>query len=311
MACTGMASGYGEGPNQSVYYKHDLLVKVLHADDYGQLMPDTWNLTMPMYPKLSKTRLALYRSLKNAKMRGRRRLFTAEGVKCVSDMMRGFEAEAIVVAEGCGPETHAWLAAMDPERVYTVSEKEMGELTAFMTPSPVLGVFKMPMPPTPEAPLHCGTLYLALDGVRDPGNFGSILRTADWFGIHTVFASRDCADFYNPKCLQAAMGSAAGVKVIYTDLDELADANPGLPVIGTLLEGEDIYQAALPAGGLLVMGNEGKGLSEEVRRRVTVPLLIPPYDSRHGESLNVGAATASVLTLMRDPRRLRETQANP
>lgn len=248
---------------------------------------------------LSKTRLSVYRGLGSAKMRRRKCLFAVEGEKCVADTMRGFPLEALLVREGMEiPLTLAEKAG--PEKIFLVSGREMADLSEFVTPSEVMGIFRLPEEVEYDGgKLDSSRLYLALDGVRDPGNFGSIMRTADWFGIHTIFASRDCADMFNPKVLQAAMGSAANVNVFYTDLPEIIEANNHMPVIGTLLEGKDIYDAALPEGGMIVMGNEGKGLSEDVRRLVTLPLLIPPFDSIHGESLNVGAATAAVLVLFR------------
>lgn len=249
---------------------------------------------------LSKSRLSFYRGLGSAKIRRRKGLFAVEGEKCVADTMRGFSLVALLVREG--EEIPLPLAEKaGSEKIFFVSGKEMTDLSEFVTPSGVMGIFHLPEEEEYDGgKLDSANLYLALDGVRDPGNFGSIMRTADWFGIHTIFASRDCADMFNPKVLQAAMGSASNVKVVYTDLPEIIEANPHMPIIGTLLEGTDIYDTDLPeGGGLIVMGNEGKGLSEEVRRLVTLPLLIPPFDSIHGESLNVGAATAAVLVLFR------------
>ena len=140
-------------------------------------------------------------------------------------------------------------------------------------------------------------LCLALDGVQDPGNMGTILRIADWFGIDTVFCSESTADVWNPKVVQATMGSIARVRVWYTDLPALIRSlPPSTPVYGTLLDGDNIYATPLHNHGLIVMGNEGNGISDEVRRMVTHRLLIPSYPaSRQGaESLNVAIATALV-----------------
>ena len=133
-----------------------------------------------------------------------------------------------------------------------------------------------------------------LDGVQDPGNLGTIIRIADWFGIDTIFCSEDTADAYNPKVVQATMGSIAHVNIIYTDLPRLFDSlPPSYPVYGTLLDGEDIYQQTLSNEGIIVMGNEGNGISEAIRQRVNRRLLIPCFrEGDTAESLNVAIATA-------------------
>ncbi|MBR5689129.1 MAG: RNA methyltransferase, partial [Prevotella sp.] len=139
------------------------------------------------------------------------------------------------------------------------------------------------------------SLSLALDGIQDPGNLGTIIRIADWFGIETVVCSPDTADAYAPKVVQATMGSLARVKIVYQDLAELIDALPtDFPVYGTLLDGRDIYAETLTPHGLIVMGNEGNGISPEIARKITRRLLIPNYpaDRPTADSLNVAIATA-------------------
>jgi TrmH family RNA methyltransferase len=137
-------------------------------------------------------------------------------------------------------------------------------------------------------------LSLALDGVQDPGNLGTIIRVADWFGIDTIYCSPDTADAWNPKVVQATMGSIARVQMIYTDLEQLI-SNTSLPVYATLLDGNDIYQQELSSEGIIVMGNEGNGISAPIRQLVSRKLLIPAY--RIGaESLNVAIATAIVCS---------------
>ena len=138
-------------------------------------------------------------------------------------------------------------------------------------------------------------LCLALDGVQDPGNVGTIIRIADWFGIQHIYCSPDTADAYSPKVVQATMGSIARVEVVYTDLNQLATRLPeGTPVYGTVLDGEDLYSTPLTPHGLLVMGNEGKGISARMASRLTHRLLIPPYPAGRAtaDSLNVAIATA-------------------
>lgn len=256
---------------------------------------------------ISKTKLDIFSSLDTPKMRRRRGLFPVEGVKSISDISGVFTLDTLLV------EAAAWKSAKEDDPLYGLAasagiEKtrlirpaDMKRLSSFSTPPSAVAIFAMPDESADEETVRPepGKLYLLLDGVRDPGNFGTIIRTADWFGVHTIFASHDCADVFNQKVIQATMGSLAHVRVVYADLPELVAANREIPLFGTLLEGENIYMTELPEGGFLAMGNEGKGLSEEMRRLVSRPLTIPPFDSIHGESLNVGAATAVVLSEFR------------
>ena len=137
-------------------------------------------------------------------------------------------------------------------------------------------------------------LTIMLDGVQDPGNLGTIIRIADWFGIDSIICSPDTADAYNPKVVQATMGSLGRVSVTYSPLVPLLSSLPAeMPIYGTLLDGKDIYQKELTRHGVIIMGNEGNGISEEVRAMVTHPLLIPRFrQGESAESLNVAVATA-------------------
>ena len=164
----------------------------------------------------------------------------------------------------------------------------------------MLALFPIPPSPTPQPPSP-DTLTLALDGVQDPGNLGTIIRLADWFGIGTIVCSEETADAWNPKVVQATMGSIARVDIVYTDLAGMLDKLPeGTPVYGTLLDGNNIYGQELTRGGIIIMGNEGNGLTEKVRRRVNRRLLIPSYRTDDtAESLNVAIATAIVCAEFR------------
>ena len=146
----------------------------------------------------------------------------------------------------------------------------------------------------PLALLQDQALALALDGVQDPGNLGTIIRIADWFGISTLICSDDTVDAWNPKVVQATMGSLSRVNIIYTSLPALLDRLPGdYPVYGTFLDGKNIYAEPLTPGGLIIMGNEGNGISDEVRQRVNRRLLIPDFhQGETADSLNVAIATA-------------------
>ncbi len=250
---------------------------------------------------ISKTKLSVYSSLDSVKMRRRHGLWIAEGEKLVSDTRNAFEAEALVAS----PE---WLAAnpgalgFDASIVRAAGPEAMSRISNMMTPPEVIAVYRLPDDEESDAGEDFGSdrLVLMLDGVRDPGNFGTIVRTADWFGVYSIVASPDCADIFNPKAVQATMGAISRVRVRYRPLEEVIADNPGAPVYGTLLEGEDIYETELSAGGFVIMGNEGKGISPAIRKLIGRPLLIPPYGGGgHGESLNVAAATAVTLAEFR------------
>ena len=229
---------------------------------------------------ISKNQIKLIRSLELKKNRKRENLFVAEGPKVVGDLLRA------------GYLPHSIYATTPWEGALSVSDEELRRISFLQHPQEVLALFRIPQ--TPASPLPSPTaLSLALDGVQDPGNLGTIIRVADWFGIDTIYCSPDTADVYNPKVVQATMGSLAHVHIIYTDLVELI-SQAHCPVYGTLLDGQDLYRQELTANGIIVMGNEGNGISQEVRPLITRRLLIPNYHqgSETAESLNVAIATA-------------------
>ena len=238
---------------------------------------------------LSKNRIKEIRSLERKKMRNEKRLFVAEGPKVVGDLMRVLSPRLLLHTEEWTPE------AGDYEEI-VVSGEELRHVSFLQHPQEVLGVFPMFGESLRQLPLH--QLSLALDGVQDPGNLGTIIRIADWFGIGRIYCSQDTADVYNPKVVQATMGSLARVQVCYTDLPKLVDNLPkGFPVYGTMLEGSTIYTQDLASEGLVVMCNEGNGISAPLRQRITHKLLIPccqTADTRP-DSLNVAVATALTI----------------
>ncbi len=221
---------------------------------------------------ISKNEIKEIRALGQKKFREERGLFVVEGEKLVEEALRsGFDVVAHYRLEDIGAET-------------------MGRISQLTHPSPALAVVRRPAPVEPV--IDSDELVLALDGVRDPGNLGTILRIADWFGIRQVLASPDTVECYNPKAVQATMGAIFRVRVHYCDLPTSLPA--GLPVYGTFLEGDNIYQAPLTRGGILVMGSEADGISPEVAAAVDRKLFIPPFpaDAHTSESLNVAVATA-------------------
>lgn len=227
---------------------------------------------------ISKNQQKFIRGLEQKKFRRREHLFVAEGPKVVGDLIKaGFRPQAL-------------FSTTEQSDAQLVTEDELRRISFLQHPQQVLALFPLPEP-TLQQPQQ-GHLYLALDGVQDPGNLGTIIRLADWYGIDTIYCSEDTADAWAPKVVQAMMGSIARVKVVYTSLRDLLD-NTALPVYGTLLDGNDIYQEELTADGIIVMGNEGNGISADIRQKVSRRLLIPSFHQGDtAESLNVAIATA-------------------
>ncbi len=237
---------------------------------------------------ISKNQIKYIRQLEQKKFRKRENCFVAEGPKVVGDLMRQYQPKAIFATEDWNG-----IEITGPIPVSRVTDEELRRISFLQTPQQVLALFPIPEHTSYLSPLT-SHLYLALDSIQDPGNLGTIIRIADWFGIDTIFCSEDTADAYNPKVVQATMGSLAHIHIIYTDLLQLFDTLPNdFPVYGTLLDGENIYQQPLSDYGIIVMGNEGNGISEAVRQRVTHRLLIPNFhQGPSAESLNVAIATA-------------------
>lgn len=242
--------------------------------------------------KITKNQVKLVRSLARKKERDQLGLFVAEGEKCVSELMKTFRL--VLRADA----TNA-------------TSLELEQMSSLRTPQGVVAVFRQPEPTPLNLPVLAEKeLVLMLDGVQDPGNLGTIIRTADWFGVHHIVCSHETADCWSSKVVQATMGALARVHVHYTDL--LADlshlsnlSNPSLiPIYGTLLDGRNLYaKNALPQKhhGIIIMGNEGNGISSALRPLVTHPLFIPPYPTgaETSESLNVSIATAIILAEFR------------
>lgn len=231
---------------------------------------------------ISKNQLKYVRQLEQKKYRNREQAFVAEGPKVVGDLLKcGFKPMMLFATQ------QQWEAS----RAIEVSEEELRKLSFLQHPQQVLAVFPIPLMPHRQ-PIK-GQLYLCLDGIQDPGNLGTIIRIADWFGIDTVYCSVDTVDVWNPKVIQASMGSIARVRVEYTDLGLLI-RECEMPVYGTLLDGEDIYAQQLSGEGMIVMGNEGNGISADIRPLITQKLLIPNFRTGNetAESLNVAIATA-------------------
>lgn len=243
---------------------------------------------------VTKAEIQMVRSLADKKGRAEHGLFVAEGPKMVTEAL----TSRLRVRRVFGTEEYA-----DAPGCEVVGRKDLERMSALKTPQGVMALVEIPRRDTP--PQTAGGLILALDGVQDPGNMGTILRTADWFGIRTVVCSEDSADCFNPKVVQASMGAVFRVAVHYTALEVVLAqaAGDGTPVYGAFLDGENVYTADLGAAptGIIVMGNEGNGIRRDIAATVTRRLYIPPYPAGRpsSESLNVATATAILCSEFR------------
>lgn len=228
---------------------------------------------------ITKRDIQTVRSLQQKKYRDETRLFVAEGRKLVEDLRQYFELEMLLTADNCTP-------------------LQLEQASAQKSPQGYIGVFRQrEQTSLPSAQTE---LVLALDDVQDPGNLGTIIRTADWFGVKKIVCSRATADMYNPKVVQSTMGALGRVRLCYTDLAEWLKQQR-CEIYGTVLDGKNIYEQTLSNRGVIIMGNEGNGISDKVRRYITAPLLIPSFPAGEptSESLNVAVATAVTLALFR------------
>lgn len=234
--------------------------------------------------ELTHAQIKMIRSLKDKKFRDEYGLFVVEGEKLVREALdSSYEVESVY-------------------RMEEIGENVMSRISICATPSPVLALVRIPADRSSYGKCDIsGGLCLALDSVRDPGNMGTILRVADWFGVETVYLSPDCTDIFAPKVVQATMGSIFRVRTEVADIPELCRTftSQGRPVYGTLLDGEDIYASDLEERALVVMGNESNGISGAVRNEISRGLRIPSFGKSGAESLNVAVATAVTLSEFR------------
>ncbi len=245
---------------------------------------------------LSKNCIKYIRSLELKKNRKAERLFIAEGPKLVGDLLGHFPCRMLVA-------TPEWLAqhpVTEAKEVIEVTDNELSRVSLLKTPQQVLALFEQP-DETTDTTIPQRELCLALDDVQDPGNLGTIIRQADWFGIRHIYCSPNTADAFSPKVIQATMGAIARVHVCYTPLPELIHSLDDTPVYGTFLDGDNLYKQSLSKHGLIVMGNEGNGISKAVSALINRRILIPNYPEGcvTSESLNVAIATAVVCAEFR------------
>lgn len=243
---------------------------------------------------MTKAEIQQLRALKDKRERDRERLFIAEGEKLVEEILDShFVVRKVLTTD----------AKHKGANIELITKQEMERISQLTTPTTMLAVVEQPNNRLSIDKLY-HKLVVALDGVQNPGNLGTIIRLADWFGVEEIICSRECADCYNPKVVQATMGAILRVRIHYVDnlsklLHEARDM--GMNIYGTLLDGNNIYHEKLDNKGIIVMGNEGRGVSDECRNMLTHKLLIPPFpaDCPTSESLNVAMATGIILSEFR------------
>lgn len=238
---------------------------------------------------VSKNQIKLITSLQHKKYRQEQQMFVAEGVKVIQELLESnFVLEHLFEAESIFEHVPSAKKTM-------VNEQEMKRISALSTASPCLAIFKIPK----ATPVDNSGLIVALDSVRDPGNLGTIIRLCDWFGVTQLLCSHETVDVYNPKVIQATMGSITRVNVSYLDLNDYI-SNANLPVFGTFMDGVSLYDEVLPNEGVLVLGNEANGISSNLENKIANRIAIPRFGAmQKTESLNVATAAAIFLSEFR------------
>jgi len=241
---------------------------------------------------LSKNQAKFIVSLRTKKQRQKYESFIAEGVKIVNDIQDSDLMVERIFALSEWIAKNPYQKGPNQPQTIEINADEMKKISSLKTPSPVLAVIRKRKVDF-EAVLPVNQRFLVLDEIQDPGNLGTIIRTADWFGLDNIICSNECADCYNPKVIQATMGSIARVKVHYSDLKELFDRNQDIPLYGAILNGEPLKQLKFPESCFIVIGNEGRGINPEISARLTKGFLIEGKGK--AESLNAAIATAITL----------------
>ena len=251
-------------------------------------------MTTNFIEMLSKARIKYIKSLQLKKYRLEEQRFTVEGEKSVLELLQSdFSTESLIGSPDFFDRQSDRLKGFTGERLQ-VSEKVLAELGFYQSNKAVLAIALMK--PNVEFGVSKGEFVLMLDDIRDPGNLGTIIRIADWYGIYKIIASRETADFYNPKVLQASMGSFTRISIYYADL-ELYLKNIGIPVLGTFLDGEDVHKMSWGKEGIILIGNEAHGISPLLESMVTRKITIPRFGQ--AESLNAAVATAIICDNLR------------
>lgn len=248
---------------------------------------------------LSKNKIKYIQSLKDKKQRVLHNTFVAEGDKMVGELLTILPCQ-LLVSTSRFFEKYEHSSFFKLDEFIVVSEEELARISFVKTPQQAIAIFFQPHYVYDLFSLK-NQLCLALDGIQDPGNLGTIIRLADWYGIEHIFCSKDTADLYNPKVVQATMGAIARVKIHYVDLASFLQSVGEIPICGTFLDGQNMYDVELPDSGIIVMGNEGKGIRSEIENLISRRLFIPNYPPNRetSESLNVALATAIICSEFR------------
>lgn len=235
---------------------------------------------------VSKNQIKLITSLNQKKFRNQHQLFIAEGKKVIEEFLSAnYNLHSLYT-------TQDKLFPIDESKITLISESELQKISVLKTPNLALALFEIPE----NKVLKAEGLVVCLDAIRDPGNLGTIIRLCDWFGVKQLICSETTVDVYNPKVIQATMGSISRVEVVYCDLNSyLKDATT--PIFGTFMDGKSIYKTDFPKEGIIVMGNEANGISPEIEKIITDKITIPRFGTlQKTESLNVATATSIVLS---------------
>lgn len=244
---------------------------------------------------ISKNKIKLIHSLESKKQRAEQRLFVAEGVKCISELMDHYSCRYLA-ATAAVLDSRLWRA----DEITEATQEDIRRASLLQNPQDAVALFELPDSTVLVDSLD-QELVLVLDHIQDPGNMGTIIRLANWFGIQHIVCSLNTVDLYNPKIVQASMGALSGVHVYYTDIISLLQSYPNAPIYGTFLEGDTIYQQPLSSHGFIIMGNEGNGIGDKTAALVNKKLYIPSFmsDPTGVESLNVATAAAIILSEFR------------
>lgn len=238
---------------------------------------------------LSKNQIKLINNLKTKRYRSKHKLFIAEGVKVIKEFLKSdYELEALY--------TTVDIFSVDAKKYFLIEEEELKKISCLTTPQIALALFKIPTNEFEyeENEENNAGLKLVLDGVRDPGNLGTIIRLCDWFDVKELVCSSDTVDCYNPKVVQATMGSLARVVISYQNLETFFKKNT-LPVYGAFMNGEPIYKTEVSQDAVIVMGNEAQGISKETSHYIQERVSIPQFGEPAVESLNVATASSILL----------------
>ena len=235
---------------------------------------------------ISKSQLKIITSLSQKKYRQKHKLFIAEGIKVVNELLNSsFEMDTLFAVDD-------FQTDISSDRIIRISEKDLQKISNLKTPNKVIGIFKI----LDEKPVQTNGITIALDAINDPGNLGTIIRLCDWFGVSQLVCSKDTVDCYNQKVVQASMGSLKRVSIKYIDLEPYLKETE-LPTYIADMDGENVYKTKLPNEGILIMGNEANGVSETIKSLIKNKISIPRFGiTKETESLNVATATAILLS---------------